>query len=425
MAAMTVAKRFDVLVIGGGVNGLATAWQLARRGTGQGGTGHMGTARIGLIDRFAIPHDRGSSHGPTRITRSTYADPRFVATMAEANAEDWPALEAAAGRPLRQARPTFFFGPATGPIDAYAAAVAKIDGAAIDAVPPATARALADGWLRIEDGDVALHDRTGAVIAAADVMQVLERLVREGGVEVIEGTPVRAIGRTGEDAAGTGRSTGHASRGDADGPVVVVTAAGTLLAERVVVTAGAWIGRLLPALADRLTPLRQTVAFLDVDGDPTTAPNWVRVGRADEPEVFGQPAFGHAGLKAAIHRQSGAADDPDEAVPFDAASPAVAALLGVIDRCLAVPVRGVLGGMTCLYTMTPDHGFLLGPLPDDPRIIVGAACSGHAFKFAPWTGRVLAGWAMGDGTTAMPFQPARRSGMGPIGAIETGDAHSA
>ena len=404
---MAGAKRFDVLVVGGGVNGLATAWQLARRGAGQGGTGQGGTgqseagqggtARIGLIDRFAIPHDRGSSHGPTRITRSTYADPRFVATMAEANAEDWPALEAAAGQPLRHARPTFFFGPANGPIAAYAAAVAKVDGAAIDAVPPAAARALANGWLRIEDGDVALHDRTGAVIAAADVMRVLERLVREGGVEVIEGTPVRAIGHAGDAAARTGRDAGRTSTGVADGPVVVETGAGTLLAERVVVTAGAWIGRLLPALADRLTPLRQTVALLDVDGDPTTAPNWVRVGPAGEPEVFGQPAFGHAGLKAAIHRQTGEADDPDIAVPFDAASPDVAALLDVIDRCLAVPVRGVLGGMTCLYTMTPDHGFLLGPLPDDPRIIVGAACSGHAFKFAPWTGRVLAGWAMGDG----------------------------
>ncbi|MEO8083221.1 MAG: FAD-dependent oxidoreductase [Ardenticatenales bacterium] len=379
--------RFDVLVVGAGVNGLATAWQLARRGAG----------RVGLIDRHSIGHDHGSSHGPTRITRSTYADPRLVARMVEANARDWPALEAAAGMPLRHPHPTFFFGPADGPITAYAEAVGRVAGSLIDDVAPAAARALAGGWLRIADGDRALHDRSGAVIAAADVIRSLERLVRAGGVEVIEGTPVRAIGAAGGalDVAGV-----HDRDGAEAGPVVVDTAAGTLLAERVVVTAGAWIGRLLPGLAGRLTPLRQTVAFLDVEGDPATAPNWVRVGYDDEPEVFGQPAFGHAGLKAAIHRQDGAPDDPDVVTPFDAASPAVTELLGVIDRCLAVPVRGVLGGMTCFYTMTSDHGFILGPLPSDPRVIVGAACSGHAFKFAPWTGRVLAGWAIGEGPAA-------------------------
>lgn len=375
---MAVRDRFDVLVVGAGVNGLATAWQLVRRGAG----------RIGLIDRFAIGHDRGSSHGPTRITRSTYADARLVAAMVEANARDWPALEAAAGMPLRHPHPTLFFGPADGPIADYALAVARVEGAAIDDVPPAAARAHANGWLRIGDGDRALLDRSGAVIAAADVMRSLARLVREGGVEVIEGTPVLAVGRQ-DEARGAVES--------ADGPVVVDTAAGALLADRVVVTAGPWIGRLLPALAGRLTPLRQTVAFLDVEGDAATAPNWVRVGYDGEPEVFGQPAFGHAGLKAAIHRQDGAPDDPDVATPFDAASPAVAELLGVIGRCLAAEVRGVLGGMTCFYTMTPDHGFVLGPLGGDPRIIVGAACSGHAFKFAPWTGRVLAEWAMGEG----------------------------
>lgn len=384
---------FDVIVVGGGVNGLATAWQLARRGAG----------RIGLVERFELLHDRGASHGPTRITRSSYAEPHLVARMAEANAEDWPALEAAAGRPLRRPCPTFFFGPADGEIGAYAAAVAAAGagrpGVAIDAVPPAQGRAAAGGWLRIDDGDVVLHDRTGAVIDAAGCLRALIDLVRAAGVAVYDGVPVTSIGvADGPNGVSAGRP--------ADGPVTVETAAGPLLAERVVVTAGAWIGRLLPSLAGRLTPLRQTVAMLDVPGDPTTAPNWVRVGGAGEPDVFGQPALGHAGLKAAIHRQSGPpapADDPDVAVPFDAAAPAVAELRAALSRCLAVPVRGVVGGMTCLYTMTADHDFILGPLPHNPRIIVGAACSGHAFKFAPWTGRMLADWAIdgrGDGALA-------------------------
>ena len=51
---------------------------------------------------------------------------------------------------------------------------------------------------------------------------------------------------------------------------------------------------------------------------------------------------------------------------------------------------------TCLYTNTPDEHFALGPLPEDPRIVVASACSGHGFKFLPASGEAVAAFAAGE-----------------------------
>ena len=64
---VTVMEHVDVVVIGAGAMGSATAWWLARRGRS-----------VALIEQFAQGHARGSSHGTSRIFRYAYADPRYV-----------------------------------------------------------------------------------------------------------------------------------------------------------------------------------------------------------------------------------------------------------------------------------------------------------------------------------------------------------
>ena len=61
-----------------------------------------------------------------------------------------------------------------------------------------------------------------------------------------------------------------------------------------------------------------------------------------------------------------------------------------LDEILAVPVRELLGSERCLYTMTPTEEFVIDNWPGDPRVVFASACSGHGFKFAPLTGRLLA-----------------------------------
>ena len=62
-----------VAVVGAGVMGCATAWALSKRG-----------AEVTLHEQFALDHDRGSSHGRTRIFRVAYPDPSWIRFAQEA-----------------------------------------------------------------------------------------------------------------------------------------------------------------------------------------------------------------------------------------------------------------------------------------------------------------------------------------------------
>ncbi len=367
-----MVQEFDVLVVGGGLNGLATAWWLLRRGV----------RRVGLVEQHALGHDRGSSHGASRITRSAYADAVYVRLMQVAHGEAWPALEADAGTRLIHRRDACMFGPAGGPFDAYVDALAGID-VDVEALEPAEARRRFPVFRFPGDPGV-LHDRTAGIVAAADTIGALTRLVRAGAT-VLEGTTVRGIDPVGR---------------------VVDTDRGALKAERIVVTAGAWAGRLLPGLAGRLTPVRQTVAHLAVDGDPTAFPLWAWRGLADF--YYGLPAFPTGspqwpGIKAAKHVLDGPAVDPDAPV----APPDVRPVVEFLAEHLVAPPKAVLATERCLYTVTSNEDFVLDHHPESPAVVVGAGFSGHGFKFGPLTGRILAELALDGRTGVAPFEANR------------------
>jgi sarcosine oxidase len=372
---------FSCLVIGGGVAGLATAWHLAR----------MGEARVGLVERFRVGHSKGSSHGAGRITRSSYADELYVRLMRTVQDEEWPRLERDAGTRLVHRCDGVFFGPAGGPFDDHVAAVAGAGaGAGVELLEVAAARRRFP-LFRFPDAAGVLHDRTAGVVAAAETVRALARLALGLGVAALEEMQVLGL-----DASGD--------------PIVVDTDRGQLFAEHVVITAGAWVPRLVPALASRLTVRRQSVGYFRMDA-PAAAlgigafPVWIHTGVDAAHASYGLPEFGTTGIKAARHETAGASQDPDDPSEADAGT-----LRGVRDflaEQLAVPVLELLHHETCLYTSTDDEDFVIGPLPGDPRIVVGSACSGHGFKFGPLTGRLLAELVIRGRTSVPEFEASR------------------
>jgi len=351
---------YDCVIVGAGIHGLCTAFWLRRRGV----------QNLLLLERHGPGHDRGSSHGQTRITRSSYHEPFLVRLAERAHGEAWPALERELGRSLRVSTPGVFFGPASGPFGDYLRATLGSCRAA-EQVSPATARRRFP-LLRFRAEDAVLVDHTAAVVLAADTMAGLRAWLAAKGVEQRWHTPVLRL----DPQAGY---------------VDVVTASATVKTRFVVLAAGPWLPALVPSGHEPLTVLRQEVGYFDVVADEAacragTFPVWARIGETPEDFHYGLPSHAGSGLKAAVHRTTGPGDDPD-AIP-----PAIdeGALMALAREHFAVDVLGLRAAERCLYTMTSDQGLRVARHARIPQLVAIAACSGHAFKFGPIIGQMAA-----------------------------------
>src|SRR5262245_668973 len=207
------------VVIGAGAMGSAAAYHLARR-----------AEQVVLVEQFDLGHARGSSHGPARITRHSYADPRYARLMPEAF-RAWKDLEADAGETLYIRTGGVTFSPPGG------AAVAQV-AASLQELGVPHWRASGREWGRRHPaftlpGDYdAVFEPDAGLLAASRAVALHVELARAHGGErtrVLEETPVRHI--------------------DLDGRrPVVVTDAARIAAERLIVSAGGWVKRLLPGL---------------------------------------------------------------------------------------------------------------------------------------------------------------------------------
>jgi len=300
--------------------GAATAWRLAQRG-----------ADVVVHEQFGPDHDRGSSHGRTRIFRVAYPDPDWVRFAQEAYA-GWKELDADVLR---------LYGLveiARSPELTSARALEEC-GLPCRFLEPEEMR-IPDGWsaLFVPDAGVTLAD--GARHA------------------FLEGIDVRYDSRVDDLEA--------------------------LDADVVVVTAGSWIGRFFPDLPLKVT--RETVAYFRHAGPPP--PSIVELDEHSAHAFFSLHDPVH-GLKAGAHH-AGAEADPDEPGEAD---PALVQRIGswVAERLPAADPEPILAE-TCLYTTTPDERFIL---ERRGRLVIGSACSGHGFKFAPAVGARLAALALG------------------------------
>lgn len=346
------------------MHGLCTAFALRR----------AGLRRIAVLEAEGPGHERGSSHGQTRITRSSYHEPRFVRLAIEAHTHAWPALEAVLGSGLRVPTPGLFFGPRGGLFDHYLAATLG-GGAAVEQTTVERARRQFP-LLRIDDDDQVLLDHTAAMVLAAETMARLRSWLHDNDVELRWHSAALHL---------------H----DDGGLMRVATKAGAVRARRVVLAAGPWLPHLAGADAAALVVLRQTVGYFDVEAEPTatragTFPVWARIGHTAEQFDYGLPDHAGKGLKLARHRTTGAADDPDATPPPIAAED----LLELARARLAVPVRSLRHAERCLYAMAPDADLRVERHPRWPRVVTVAACSGHGFKFAPVIGRRAADLAL-------------------------------
>jgi sarcosine oxidase len=322
-----------VAVVGAGVMGCAAAWALASRG-----------AEVTLHEQFALDHDRGSSHGRSRIVRLAYPDPAWVELAEEARG-GWAELEAETGRTLLELHGLVELASSRSLTSEAALAARRVEHRLLE---PGEARALG---VEAPPGWTTLWEPGGGIVRADLARAALL------DAAVARGARVESPSRV-------------ASTDDLD-------------ADAVVVTAGAWVGRLVPGLPVRVS--RETIVYFRREGAPT--PSVVELNERSGHAMYAlhDPLYG---LKAGAHH-SGRETDPDEPGEPDVA--AVERVVGWVRERLPGVDPEPAGAETCLYTTTPDEGFVL---ERRGRVVVGSACSGHGFKFAPAVGRRLADLAL-------------------------------
>ncbi len=365
---------YDALVVGGGINGLSALYHLKR----------LGAARVGLVERFEIGHDRGSSHGAARVTRSAYVAPEYVRLMQWVHAEEWPRLEKDLRKKLVYSNPGIYTGPPCERYHSYVQAVAQ-EGVDVELLTADEARRKFPQFT-FENAESALLDKTGGFISSVEAVESLAALARESGAQIHENTVVHGF-----DPA-------------AD-PVKVETSAGTLETERLVVAAGAWAKDLLPFLKPSLNIARQTVGYFTPEDDPDAYlpgrfPVWAYREQDENNLFYGMPVFGRAGVKVGRHLRVGVDDDPDN--PPDAVDQEkIADVRRFMARFFTCRNWTLAGAEHCLYTNAPNEDFIIDLHPENPRIAFGAGFSGHGFKFGPLTGRLLAELAW-EGKISIP-----------------------
>lgn len=353
--------------------GCAAAYHLAKRGQ-----------RVTLLEQFKIGHSHGSSHGPSRVIRLNYEGVDYV-QLARAAYAHWHALEADCGKKLLYytggmdiGEPAALAGMAS-TLQAANVAFEMIDSAEIMRRSP---------QMRVPEGVIALYQNDYGVLLADPCLTEMSRLARQYGATIRENEEVQQIVPEGAGVrVQTQRTTYHA--------------------ERVILTAGAWMRPLLRPLGVDLplTVVKETVAYYK-PADPTPFlpdrfplflqrfPNSTMIGCAF-------PLINHEGVKMIYDRIGKVIDpaDQDDSISQEQ----FARIHDYTKQVLPNLGDNVIETATCRYTMTPDEDFIIDHLPGYPQIVVGSPCSGHGFKFGIIIGKILAELAV-DGQTEHNIQ---------------------
>ena len=370
---MTAANgSYEVIVIGGGTMGTATAWELGKRGVSSL-----------VLEQFTHFHPYGSHGGRTRVIRHAYAEGAEYVPFVQRADQLWLELEELSGQRILMRTGGLELAAPGHPHARNARASADQHGLAYEWLTPRDAMRRFPMVRIPEEWDVMFAPQAG-FLYTEPALKAMASLARAAGVTINEEEPVTSWQR------------------DGDG-YVVRSAQGTYHAEKLIITAGAWSSDLLADLGLPLHVLRKTLWWLDVENPGQFHPDRfpVFVADTDIGEIYGFPIDdAHPGLKVADHaggdRTSPHSVDrtarPDEATP----------VIAMTRQLFPAATGRILEHAVCLYTMTPDGDFLMDRHPTLPGVVFGAGFSGHGFKFTTAVGEHLVALALDDGEQPIP-----------------------
>ncbi|MDB5022146.1 MAG: N-methyl-L-tryptophan oxidase [Pedobacter sp.] len=361
-----MANTYDVIVLGLGAAGSSSLYHLSKSGK-----------KVCGIDQYSPPHNLGSSHGQSRITRQAYHEnPMYVPFIKRAY-ELWDELAMASGRNLFKRTGGIMLGTAN-------------SGVILGAERSAKTHHIPYEYLNSKE----IHNRFPVFKTPEDTVGILET---NAGILFPEECITANLELAEQNGATIKLEEKIISIDHQPGSIAITTSKGHYTTEKLIVAAGAWTPELMAELELPLTVERQVLFWflpkspglknLDYNSLPVYIWEYT-AGKA----FYGFPNLGE-GLKIA-HHHAGEITSPGTISKL-VGDDEVVAMEHVLRNFLEIePVFNY--ATTCMYTNTPDNDFIIDYHPFNKNIIIASPCSGHGFKFASVNGKILSDMALGQ-----------------------------
>ncbi len=375
-------EKFQTIVVGLGAMGSAAVYQLAKRGT-----------KVLGIEQFKTPHDKGSTHGDTRITRQAIGEGDAYVPFALRSNELWREIERESGESLLTMCGGLTVEPKEGKIShgqfhflQTTIASAKKYNIPHQVLTVAELR-IRFPQFRFRDDEWGYYEEGAGFLRPELCVQAQLDLAQRNGAALNFSEKFLEWKKL------------------EDGTILVTTDAREYITEKLIVSVGPWVGQLFPEYKNIFKVYRQVMYWFDIEGPiesylPENFPVFM-IQRADGKEFYGFPAVDGqgGGLKAAC--EDLLLDTTPEEVERNISPEETQTMY---EKYLHPYLPGLgskcIKAVTCMYTVTPDSGFVIDTLPDQPNIILASPCSGHGFKHSAAIGEALAQLAI-DGKTTL------------------------
>ena len=354
-----------IAVVGAGVFGLATAIEAVARGH-----------EVAVFDQGDVPHPAASSTDVAKgIRRTWYAgDNETYVELAERAAPQWRAWEELAGDSFYHPMGSLTIVSRFDPGDPMHASVQFLRGRGAE-IEVLSAGEAAERFpqLRFAAGEVCVYDPWAGYLESGRAIGVMAGIARAGGCRLYPSTPVTSI-----EERPSGVALGYPGH-----------AGGSDVFDRVVVAAGPWLGRLLPAIGAKVRVTHQQMLLIAPPDPGAFSRDRLPVWMVDPGGEgwYGFPLLREGYVKIAKDRLGGVVDpDIDRAGTAEFAAEALAF---VRARLPDLTAGTLVEGRSCLYTTTPDDHFLVDRVPGTEGIFVAGGGSGHGFKFGGSLGPLI------------------------------------
>jgi len=374
-----VDSNYDVIVLGVGSMGSSTCYQLAKKGY-----------KVLGLEQFDIPHELGSHSGQSRIIRKAYGEASDYVPLLERAYENWKTLESETGHQVYYKTGLVYFGTKN---DTFLETVKKSSSEYNIPVNKLTEQECKQKYPQFElptDFERLEEPDAGLLTPERSILLYVQQALFNG-----------AVIRTKEKTIEWKRE---------NGTITVKTNKGTYQTKKLVITAGAWAGKMIPSLTQNFKVTRQALAWVQPKKwdsfQLNKFPCWNLLHNGYD--FYGFPILpvgkfgGPLGLKLALHYPGGDVTDPDK-VNRSTKESDETVLIEFLNKFIPNGYENTLEMKTCLYTNTPDENFIVDYLPGfDKDVTIAAGFSGHGFKFASVIGEIMADLTM-SGKTKIPI----------------------